>query len=187
MPAVQLAAIRDAAQQEQQRFCDEWRAGVRTPRGLPEDSTYDRVDSVSLGLNGVNRQNVPYWVLNRTDIVSVSIKGGAWEPEDTHAVLNQLRWFQQARRGGWREACVRTLVPHVPDGCGVQSSERNCCSDPRGVAVADVCNPLLPPQNRSMAVADAVFLDIGANLGWFALNAASLGYSVLAFEPVNVR
>ena len=104
MPSLQLAMFRAAAQQEQQQFCEEWRAGVLRPRGLPDNSTYDRVASVSLGLDGVGRQNVPYWVLSRTDLVSSSIKAGAWEPEDTHAVLAQLHQFQEARQDGFRVA-----------------------------------------------------------------------------------
>lgn len=32
---------------------------------------------------------------------------------------------------------------------------------------------------------DVVLFDVGANLGWFAINAAALGYTVFAFEPVD--
>lgn len=42
-------------------------------------------------------------------------------------------------------------------------------------------------QEHGLAAEQAVFLDIGANMGWFGLNAAAAGYNVFAFEPINVR
>ena len=35
-----------------------------------------------------------------------------------------------------------------------------------------------------MDTSDVVLLDVGANIGWFAINAAALGYTVFAFEPM---
>lgn len=32
---------------------------------------------------------------------------------------------------------------------------------------------------------EVYFLDIGANIGWYTLAAASLGFKTLAFEPFN--
>jgi 2-polyprenyl-3-methyl-5-hydroxy-6-metoxy-1,4-benzoquinol methylase len=32
---------------------------------------------------------------------------------------------------------------------------------------------------------EVFFVDIGANVGWFTINAAAMGYSVIAFEPTT--
>lgn len=40
-------------------------------------------------------------------------------------------------------------------------------------------------RNHGIALSDLTFVDIGANVGWFALNLAALGVNVIAFEPME--
>jgi hypothetical protein len=37
--------------------------------------------------------------------------------------------------------------------------------------------------DSSVECAKRVFLDVGANIGWYSLTAANLGYSVISFKP----
>jgi hypothetical protein len=40
-------------------------------------------------------------------------------------------------------------------------------------------------QAKNLTRDEVIFMDIGANVGWFTVNAAAMGYTVFAFEPTS--
>lgn len=40
-------------------------------------------------------------------------------------------------------------------------------------------------QERGLSRDEIYFMDIGANVGWYSINMAVMGYNVIAFEPMT--
>ena len=77
-----------------------------------------------------------------------------------------------ASRGAWEREDTERLMRLFP--C---KEEETTSAPMTNASVARSCIP------NSFNGKKGVFLDIGANIGWFSLVALSLGHSVIAFEP----
>ncbi len=161
--------------QEQERFCKEFFAGKPNPGGMPHNDTYTRVPVVhSVG----NRSfTFPMWVHKVNDIVSDALmQSGVWEPDDTNGVLHLLQERKQVSKN--------KKVAHAGRTSSADAALQVLHALVRRPALST--NPSAHPGVQANA-ADSrgpLLLDIGANLGWYSLQAAAMGFSVISVEPM---
>lgn len=108
-----------------------------------------------------------YTVSPKTDWVSMHIhNNGTWEEEETREVLGRLEAYAEVRQldeaartavagppaAAERASASSLLMPRAPLGCLLL-----CCG----------------AQEHALPRDQVVLLDIGANLGWFSLQAAA--------------
>lgn len=169
--ATKLEALARKHQQEQTLFCREFAAAEASPGGTPHNDTYTRLPAV----RAVGNPDVTYpmWVHKQNDIVSNELIGrGVWEPAETANIL--------ARMEEWKQ--VRQLVC-FKGNCAVSQvvSTYACCP---AVLLCDLLQADVVSQANAQESGGTVLLDVGANVGWFTLQAAAIGYRVLAVEPM---
>ena len=79
-----------------------------------------------------------------------------------------------ASRGTWEREETERLMRLFP----CEEEEEETASAPlTNASFAKICKP------KSFRGKKGVFVDVGANVGWFSMVALSLGHSVIAFEP----
>ncbi len=94
--AAQLDALSGQHQQEQERFCKEFTAGLASPGNTPHNDTYTRVPDVHAVGNPTFAY--PMWVHRESDIVSNEIMhNGVWEHAETVNILARLEEWKQVR------------------------------------------------------------------------------------------
>lgn len=179
--AAALAALQQEARRAQAEFC------ANHPVLAAEGEALERVmghppppyDSVAY----------PMWVHTSADIVSQEIKKkGYWEEEDTLELLMKLETFQQVRSpvcapAGTVEAASSWLAASNAWEAGTWPQRG--MSRPAAAHVTLACAPCIASlQAHGLRREDVVLLDIGANVGWYTVTAAALGYTVVAFEPM---
>lgn len=77
-----------------------------------------------------------------------------------------------ASRGAWEREDTERLMRLFP--CEVEETTLDPMTN---ASFTGICEP------KSFGGKKGVFLDVGANVGWFSMVALSLGHSVIAFEP----
>ena len=78
-----------------------------------------------------------------------------------------------ASRGAWEREETERLMRLFP----CEEEEETASAPLTNASFAKICKP------KSFRGKKGVFLDVGANVGWFSMVALSLGHSVIAFEP----
>ena len=78
-----------------------------------------------------------------------------------------------ASRGAWEREDTERLMRLFP----CEEEEETTLDPMTNASFTGICEP------KSFGGKKGVFLDVGANVGWFSMVALSLGHSVIAFEP----
>ncbi|KAF8057927.1 Serine/threonine-protein phosphatase PP1 isozyme 1 [Scenedesmus sp. PABB004] len=140
--------------------------------------------------------NVSLHVYDGRDIVSDQLKGRyhTWE----NAEVQEMLWCARARGGGRRAAGAgEGGGRRAPDaGRGGRAGERPPCAARRALQQYTAPRQREAAAARRQGAASAraeparppLLVDVGANVGWFALNGAAAGARIAAFEamPSNI-
>lgn len=120
--------------------------------------------SASVCVYQVQFSNVSLYIYSSNDIVSNELKGGGWEATEIKEMLWGIKQCSTQRE--------------ILDRLGTQSQGAH-------VAVTTAGQRQLKQQQQQQQAASPrqpLFVDVGSNVGWFAMNAAAAGAKVAAFE-----
>jgi len=121
----------------------------------------------------LSSDKVPLYVYVGHDIVSDQLKGSAhaWEPAEVQEMLWALQQFDSPTQ---RQAAA-AISQSLP---GLAAAARWAAGRPASSTATTTSN--------KQQLQKPLFVDVGANVGWFMLNAAAAGARVAAFEGVWV-
>jgi len=119
--------------------------------------------------------NVSLFLYDSHDIVSDMLKGNqhAWETHEVQEVL----WGLQQYRSPLQQEAARAIQQSLP---GLASIAAASHADAGSSSSSDDGSSIASSQQHEQQ--QPLFVDVGANIGWFMLNAAAAGARVLAFE-----